>query len=37
MKEHISHIQGENNLIQVENTIRDNKRIIVGLLTDNIF
>jgi hypothetical protein len=37
MKEHISNIYGEYNVVQVENTIRDNKRIIVGFLTDNIF
>jgi hypothetical protein len=37
MKEHISNIYGEYNVVQVENTIRDNKRIIVSFLTDNIF
>ena len=37
MKEHISNIYGEYNVVQVKNTIRDNKRIIVGFLTDNIF
>lgn len=37
MKEHIAYINGEYNLVQVENTIRDNKRMIVGFLTDNIF
>ena len=37
MKEYISNIYGEYNVVQVKNTIRDNKRIIVGFLTDNIF
>ena len=37
MKEYIAYINGEYNLVQVENTIRDNKRMIVGFLTDNIF
>jgi hypothetical protein len=37
MKENIAYINGEYNLVQVENTIRDNKRMIVGFLTDNIF
>ena len=37
MKEHISNIYGDWNVVQVKNTIRDNKRIIVGFLTDNIF
>jgi hypothetical protein len=37
MKEQIAHIYGECNVVQVENTIRDNKRMIVGFLTDNIF
>ena len=37
MKEYLSNIYGEYNVVQVKNTIRDNKRIIVGFLTDNIF
>lgn len=37
MKEQIKRYQGEQNILEFENRLRDNKRQIVNFLTDNIY
>lgn len=37
MKEQIKKYEGENRIVEYENQLRDQKRQVVTILTDNIF